>query len=239
MWVVDVSPVAVDLPGRGDELHRSLGTGDAVVLHPAELRLDEVNRGEIVPADAVLRLGLAVEARPDRRVAGAPRPSACVAWRHARAAAGRAGPWSGAGPRPRAEPAAAAERGWSGSRACRGSGCPHAAHRPGREPPAAGRSRAGRPLRASRRSRFAALRPSASADRQRSATSSRRPHRTPRPRARQRREAHRGPPWPIGLPSATQERELRRSNARIDSGVSSGASKKRRFTHSCPGPSPS
>ena len=57
-----MSPLAVDLPGAGDELHRALRPGGAVGLDAAELRLDQVDRGEVVDVDVVGGLGLAVVA---------------------------------------------------------------------------------------------------------------------------------------------------------------------------------
>jgi hypothetical protein len=59
--VLDVPAIGVDAPGRGDELHRSLGTRDAVALHAAEFGLDEVDRRQIVPGDPVALVRLAIE----------------------------------------------------------------------------------------------------------------------------------------------------------------------------------
>ena len=44
MRIVDVSAVPIGPPGRGDELHRTLGAGNAVALHSAELGFDQVDR---------------------------------------------------------------------------------------------------------------------------------------------------------------------------------------------------
>jgi hypothetical protein len=62
--VADISPVAVDLPGGGNELHWPLRAGDAVVDHPAELRLDQVDGREVIRTDPEAPLGLVVE--PDK-----------------------------------------------------------------------------------------------------------------------------------------------------------------------------
>ena len=63
--VVDVAAHAVRRPGRRDELHRPLRAGGAVVPHPAEGALDEVHRGQDLPADAEAALRLAVVPEQD------------------------------------------------------------------------------------------------------------------------------------------------------------------------------
>src|SRR5829696_565092 len=59
--VADVASVAVELPGGGDELHGALRAGDAVVDHAPELRLDQMDGGQIAGADPETALRLVVE----------------------------------------------------------------------------------------------------------------------------------------------------------------------------------
>src|SRR3712207_8964776 len=49
--VVHVAAHAVGPPRRRDELHRPLRAGAAVVLQPAERRLDHVDRGELARSE--------------------------------------------------------------------------------------------------------------------------------------------------------------------------------------------
>src|SRR5712691_8168232 len=58
--VVHVVPKSVRLPGGGDELHGPLRSRRAGRHNAAELRLDEVDRGEDLPSDAEPLLGLLV-----------------------------------------------------------------------------------------------------------------------------------------------------------------------------------
>jgi hypothetical protein len=58
--VVDVAAEPVRAPGRREELHRALRSGDARVAQPAEVGLDVVDGGEHVPIDPEAALGRGV-----------------------------------------------------------------------------------------------------------------------------------------------------------------------------------
>src|SRR4051794_34118676 len=79
--VADVSAEAVGAPGGGHELHRPAGAGGALVAQPSEAGLDEVDRGQYLPADAEAPLGARV-VRPQlrgRRGLGGADPRVAVA----------------------------------------------------------------------------------------------------------------------------------------------------------------
>ena len=198
-------PFAVDLPGRGDELHRALAhrrrcrsSPGRTWSRPGESPLSSSSRSPY-------------RARPRGRSAtrsesGGARADLQLLWlgSDVTAAAGRGGPWSGAVPRPRAEPAAAADYAGGQVRVRRrGSGSPPAGSGL-LENLRGGGLEGGSPLRASRRSRCAAL---ASvlrrADRQRPATSSRRPATAPPRRSEHDDgESPQDRPGRLGPPSA-------------------------------------
>ncbi len=48
---VDIAAHAVGRKRRRHELHRTPGAGRTVTGHAAEVRLDQVDRGEVAPAD--------------------------------------------------------------------------------------------------------------------------------------------------------------------------------------------
>ena len=79
--VLDGPPHPVDPPGRVDEQHRAPGPGDAIALHLAELRLDQVNRSKVVRPNPEAVPGCTVVAdqvgeRPRRGRLQLPRPRA-------------------------------------------------------------------------------------------------------------------------------------------------------------------